>query len=200
MTLESLAKTLVAHDANAGPNVLALFALELAKFRRPPNFTSDRTWEKGRACGADADLKNWSNPGKWEAWIKCDGFTSQADRSFFFKKITSALVDLAWSKKALFPVIGKIAIVPDNYNRVPIMFYADEANQKQKEILIELLLEAKDIVVAENDQFKKWFKTHAGQKTRTATWNFTWKSDAATYAELNAGTHYSQQRACVNRC
>lgn len=121
---------------------------------------------------------NFKNAGKQIAYIRCEGYTTEADRFSFFEH----LVELLKTYGEL-SVSGKIHRHVNRNNLCAMLFYCDEHEQ---EILKQTLKNIKPLL---NTQYQVWFEKCPDAKI--LTWNWRWKSDAKTLAEIKAKTHWT---------
>lgn len=128
--------------------------------------------------------------GKFITWIKCDGFTSHDERVELLCFVAGVLDGHFHFNRANHPVRGKLAFCPDEFNRVPLLFYSDQGTPGMTKSLLDALSAAKTVLL-QHPVFSTWLvKQPCGY--RAATWNFKWKSDEQTLNEVKNGTHLSQ--------
>lgn len=124
--------------------------------------------------------------GKLVTTIKCSK-TSEPERLAFFEATAIQLAKEA-EKIGLPPFSGKIAIIPDKYQQVFMMFYC---KPEQENVLNELLANCKTVLSEQG--FSRFFEKPAEKGGfRIAAWNWRWKTNLQTVTELQNGTHFSQ--------
>lgn len=118
-----------------------------------------------------------NSSGKFVAYIRCEGYTTEKERFIFFEHITQLL-----EKNYSLPVAGKIARRVNENNLCAFLFYC---NEDQKPLLKTSLDTIQSLI---NIEYQPWF---VKKEVKILTWNWRWKSDQQTLEEIQNKTHWT---------